>query len=343
MTASPEPYWLKAEDWHTAGEPFRIVHPPSALLATSVPSVAAFRQSIMATPDHPLDVLRRTLCLEPRGHADMYGCFLLPPAEGAHLAVLFWHKDGFSTACGHGTIALGAWAVHHGIIEAKEGVNEVVIDVPSGRVKAEVTVKDGRTEHVDFVNVPGYVLRQNVKVESAGAEVDLAFAGAVYASLPSPMSVTPGNYETLIALARKIKHELAPNGAKIYGDYDLYGVIFYENMPLDSEQQTTALQVLRQRNMTVFADGEVDRSPCGSGTAARVACLLARGEMDKGTTLVHDSIVGTTFHATIDRQANSPTEFPGCVARVRGTSNIVARSDFYIDPGDPVYPGFCFR
>lgn len=339
---SHEPYWLKAEDWHTAGEPFRIVRPPASMLPASIPSVGDFRQQVMSQGAHPLNTLRKTLCLEPRGHADMYGCFLLPAAEGAHFGVLFWHKDGFSTACGHGTIALGAWAVHHGIVEAQEGVNEVVIDVPSGRVRAEVHMKDGRVEHTDFVSVPSYVLRRGLPV--LDVKVDLAFAGAVYATMPSPLVVRPENHEALISFARQLKYELAPNDMAIYGAYDLYGVIFYEDLPPETHAEARGEgDQIRQRNVTIFADGELDRSPCGSGTAARVACLLAEGKMKEDSVLTHESIVGTTFRAVVDKKVDSPTEFPGCVARVRGRANLVAKSEFYIDPEDPVYPGFCFR
>lgn len=341
-TTSNEPYWIKAEDWHTAGEPFRIVRPPASMLPSSIPSVGEFRQKVVSTNNHPLNTLRKTLCLEPRGHADMYGCFLLPPAEGAHFGVLFWHKDGFSTACGHGTIALGSWAVHHNIITPKNGVNEVIIDVPSGRVKAEVYMKDGRVQYTDFVSVLSYVLKRDVGV--LDKKVDLCFAGAVYATMPSPFKVRPENHDALISCARQIKAELAPNDMAIYGAYDLYGVIFYEDLPPDSRAEAHGEgNMIRQRNVTVFADGEVDRSPCGSGTAGRVACLLAEGRMKEGSVLIHESIVGTTFRATIDGQADSPTEFPGCVARVRGRANLSGRGEFYIDPEDPVYPGFCFR
>src|SRR5690606_20784044 len=103
-----------------------------------------------ARADAGIDAVRRLLCHEPRGHADMYGCFLVPPDDdGAHLGVLFWHKDGYSTACGHGTIALGVWAVETGRVDAEpDGDTEVVIDVPSGRVTARVTCRGGAVEQV---------------------------------------------------------------------------------------------------------------------------------------------------------------------------------------------------
>src|SRR5215475_10675418 len=132
---------VSTTDYHTAGEPFRIVaEPPVAL-----PGVTVADRRVRALNSPAAQGLRQLLCLEPRGHADMYGGFLVPAdGEGAHLGVLFWHKDGFSTACGHGTIALGAWAVDTGLVDAPaDGETEVVIDVPSGRVAARVRTRGG--------------------------------------------------------------------------------------------------------------------------------------------------------------------------------------------------------
>src|SRR5690242_20126025 len=151
--------WLETEDWHTAGEPFRIVDqlPPGSL--PDEYTVADRRFAILKSPNHPLDILRQQLCHEPRGHADMYGGFITPPNDsGAHFGVLFWHAEGFSTACGHGTIALGYWAVAKGMVKAPEGdgVVDVVVDVPSGRVVATVAIRQGKPVHADFVNVLSY-------------------------------------------------------------------------------------------------------------------------------------------------------------------------------------------
>src|SRR4051812_47707496 len=135
-------------DYHTAGEPFRIV-------LDGVPDIAGAtvrdrRETAGASAE--IDAVRRLLCHEPRGHADMYGCFVVPPDDdGADLGVLFWHKDGFSTACGHGTIALGAWAVDSGRVAAPDdGEVDVTIDVPSGRVVARVTMEGGTVAAVGF-------------------------------------------------------------------------------------------------------------------------------------------------------------------------------------------------
>lgn len=341
----PDTYWIETEDWHTAGEPFRIVSRLPTACETTGRTVAERRQNVMAVTDHPLDMLRRTLCHEPRGHADMYGGFIVPPNDqGAILGVMFFHKDGFSTACGHGTIALGCWALAHGLVESPaggEGVVDVPIDVPSGRVVAKVAVTGGKVTHVDFISVASYQIAKDVTVSlpSPSASVNLAFGGAVYATLPASsvgLVVEKRYYDDFVRIGRQIKAELGTRGH--HGDYDLYGVIFYDEVP------SQAADIVRQRNVTVFADGEIDRSPCGSGTAARVAILLASGRLDTTTSLVHDSIVDTTFEARIQSvNESSPTDFPSCIPRVRGLAHLTGRHSFFIDPSDPVYPGFVFR
>ena len=252
-----------------------------------------------AIEDPEVQALRAVLCSEPRGHADMYGGFVVPPDDdGADLGVLFWHKDGFSTACGHGTIALGVWAVETGRVQAPEtGSVDVVIDVPSGRVTARVHCEDARVVAVDFVNVPSWVVARDVPVTTSRGEasVTVAYGGAIYATLPAEqlgLSVTPEHLGDLIALGREIKwalndsaHAVHPTDPRLNG---VYGTILYDELGDDDAQ-------VHQRNVTVFADGEVDRSPCGSGTCARLAVLAADGRLSDGRVLRHDSIVGSTF------------------------------------------------
>ena len=301
-------------DYHTAGEPFRIV--TSGVSEVPGRTVRERRERAPSIAD--VDFVRRLLCHEPRGHADMYGCFLVPPDDaGAQLGVLFWHKDGYSTACGHGTIALGAWAVESGLVKAPlDGEVEVVIDVPSGRVTARVEVRGGQVQSVTFRNVPAYVVAR--AVDAGGLQVDLAYGGALYASVTAAslgLKVEPDCMTELIAAGRAVKRALS--------DRDVYGTIFYEE-----------LGPLHQRNVTVFADGEVDRSPCGSGTSARCALL----ELKPGEVLRHDSIIGTTFTA---RVVGSTPE--GVITEVEGTAFRTGEHRFLLDPRDTLGTGFVLR
>ncbi|MEV1242082.1 proline racemase family protein [Nonomuraea sp. NPDC050022] len=315
-------------DYHTAGEPFRIVTGG----APDIPGATVLERRA-AAPDGPAERVRRLLCHEPRGHADMYGCFLVPPDDpGAHFGALFWHKDGYSTACGHGTIALGVHAVREGLVEADPGgETDVVVDVPSGRVTARVRGSRDRVESVTFVNVPSYAIARALPV--AGVEVDLAYGGAIYATLPASavgLSVEAGSLTEFVGHGRRIKAALAghpatrhPSDERLSG---VYGVIFYEDVPGDGPHQ---------RNVTVFADGEVDRSPCGSGTAARLALLYDDGHQGP---LIHTGIAGGTFVATVGKVTDQ-----GVVAEIEGMAYRTGRHTFELDPEDPLGTGFVLR
>lgn len=330
-------------DFHTAGEPFRIVIDAGVPLAGD--TVAERRMHAMA-PGSRLDDLRKVLCFEPRGHADMYGGFITPPDDdGADFGVLFWHKDGFSTACGHGTIALGAWAVETGLVAAPDtGARDVVIDVPSGRVTARVHTKAGLVTSVDFVNVPSYVLATAVPVATSRGDVtvDVSYGGAIYAQLDAAsvgLSIEPRNIDALIALGREIKWALNdaavaqhPGDPRLSG---VYGTILFEQ--LDAAPHT-----ITQRNVTVFADGQVDRSPCGSGTAARIATLAAMGSMRNEDVLLHDSIVDSRFTGSI-RSRTRVHSRDAVVPQVTGMAYRTGESTFTVDPRDPLIPGFVLR
>ena len=332
------PFELDAVDYHTAGEPFRIVSVGAPAIAGS--SVRERRETARTSTE--IDELRKLLCHEPRGHADMYGCFVVPPDdEGAVLGAVFWHKDGYSTACGHGTIALGVWAVNSGRAQAApDGDTELAVDVPSGRVVARVRCSGGEVQRVSFRNVPAYVLARSVPVDTTrgAVEVDVSFGGAIYASLDasSPgLTVTPDAYPELVALGREVKHALDggahsehPSDERLSG---LYGTIIFES-----------LGDLHQRNVTVFADGEVDRSPCGSGTSARLALLHADGLLGPGKTLRHESIVGTEFQGRVVEQVRAEGR-DAVVTEVDGMAFRTGEHRFVLDPRDPLGTGFVLR
>jgi proline racemase len=313
---------IVTSDWHTAGEPFRIVLDG----APEIAGATVAERRVCAMTDPAVDGMRRLLCHEPRGHADMYGGFLVPPDDdGADLGVLFWHKDGFSTACGHGTIALGVWAVRTGRVTADpDGETDVVVDVPSGRVTARVRCRAGRIEAVGFRNVPSSVVARGLDVD--GVRVDVAFGGALYASVPAAafgLRVTPGDLPELITAGRRVKAALDGTDVARWAPDErlsgIYGTILWEELGPG-----------HQRNVAVFADGEVDRSPCGSGTCARVA--LVDGP------LRHESIVGTTFEARI---ADRVPE--GVVVEVTGMAYPTGEHRFLLDPDDPLGAGFVLR
>ena len=277
----------------------------------------------------------------------MYGGFITPPDDpGADFGVLFWHKDGFSTACGHGTIALGVWAVRTGrVMLDPSGTIDVVVDVPSGRVTARVHTDGDRVTAVDFVNVPSYLMHQNIAVDTSRGPVvvDIAFGGAIYAHLEASsvgLQVTPDNYSELIAIGREVKWALNdtpyarhPVDDRLSG---IYGTILFDDLGDDGDGNP------HQRNITVFADGEVDRSPCGSGTCSRVAVLAASGRLTEGRILTHDSIVGTRFHARV-AETVAVGQAPGVIPVVTGMAYPTGEHRFSLDPDDDLGAGFVLR
>jgi proline racemase len=317
-------------DYHTAGEPFRIV-------LDGVPEIAGAtvrerRETARTSED--VDAVRRLLCHEPRGHADMYGCFVAPPDDdGADFGVLFWHKDGYSTACGHGTIALGAWAVDSGRVAVPAGGDgevDVTIDVPSGRVVARVTVAGGAPVGVAFRNVPAFVVARDVP--AGEVTVDVAYGGALYAFVPAArfgLRVAAGDLPALIAAGRAVKGALEGTGVARHPADDrlsgIYGTVLYEPAGEGAE-----------RNVTIFADGEVDRSPCGSATSART---VLRHDADPAlATWTNTSIVDTTFTA---RALGQTAE--GLLTEVAGTAFRTGEHRFTLDPRDPLGTGFVLR
>jgi proline racemase len=281
--------------------------------------------------------VRRLLVHEPRGHADMYGCFVTEPEDdGADLGVVFFHNAGYSTACGHGTIALVTWALESGLLELGAGERRVVVDVPSGRLETVAHVEDRRVARVRFRNVPSFVVARGL--EAGGLTADVAFGGAFYASVEAPAPVEPGSLTRLIELGRQVKRQLEEQREFVHPVEpelrDIYGVIFWQ-------REEDGLPLV-QRNVTVFADGEVDRSPCGSGTSGRLALLDESGELPRGDELRHLSIIGTEFRAWVTGEAEV-AGIPALVTEVEGSAHRTGRHEFVLDPRDPLPDGFFLR
>jgi proline racemase len=328
LTAPPQ---VETVDYHTAGEPFRIVTggvPPLEGGSILEKRRFAFER---------LDAVRRLLVHEPRGHADMYGCFVTEPEDdGGDLGVVFFHNAGYSTACGHGTIALVTWALESGVLPVVEPETRVVVDVPSGRLETVARVEGGAVRAVRFRNVPSFVEAEGLLAE--GLRVDVAFGGAFYASVASPLPVKARSLPDLIELGRALKAGLEGQRPFVHPAEpelrDVYGVVFWERVDFGPP--------LRQRNVTVFADGEVDRSPCGSGTSARLALLDRAGELTRGQELVHEGIVGGEFRGRVvgDAEVAGRT---AVITEVEGSAYRTGAHAFTLDPADPLGEGFLLR
>jgi proline racemase len=317
-------------DYHTAGEPFRIVS--GGVPPLQGRTILEKRRFALEHLDH----VRQLLVNEPRGHADMYGGFVTEPEDsGAQLGVVFFHNAGYSTACGHGTIALVTWAIESAHTPISGPNTEVVVDVPSGRLKTVAVVQKGRVRSVRFRNVPSFVLADSLRIQVAGRNIDtaVAFGGAFYAIVPSDvfeLPIEPAFVPRFIELGREIKAAIEAEREIIHpliADLEgIYGVMFTAG----------------HRNITVFADGEVDRSPCGSGTSARLALLQRRSELRRGTTFMHESVIGSRFASRVigdDRVG----EFPAVITEVEGSAHLTGFHQFVLHPDDPIGTGFLVR
>jgi proline racemase len=334
---------IRTVDYHTAGEPFRIV-------TGGVPELEG--RSVLERrrwARDNLDDVRRLLVNEPRGHADMYGAFVTPPNDDwADLGVVFFHNEGYSTACGHGTIALVTWAIETGRIARgpDDREIEVTVDVPSGRLACRARLDaEGQVEAVRFRNVPSFVLARDVVVRVPRGQVtlDVAFGGAFYGSVdvaalaPEPgLRLGTSDLSELIRLERDLRPAVDRSVQVIHPDEPdldgIYGVIFWER-----------LGPAEQRNVTVFADGEIDRSPCGSGTSARLAILHARGELATGELFRHWSIVDSVFDAWVVAEGPTVGGHPSVITEVEGSAYRTGEALFTLDPRDPLGTGFLLR
>jgi len=329
---------LKTIDAHAAGEPLRLII--SGFPSPHGKTMLAKREWIRTHADH----LRRALMLEPRGHADMYGAILTEPvAPGSHAGVLFMHNEGYSTMCGHGVIAVTTMALERGLLMPGGDGRTIVYDSPAGTIRAratlEASLEETRVARVAFQNVPSFVLHAGliVKLGSRAIRADVAFGGAFYAIVDSEAVGLPIDAAHLSELRRagmEIKHAIEAAHTIVHpldaGLTGIYGTIF-TGPPSDERADL--------RNVTIFADAEVDRSPCGTGTAAVMAVIDAMGLLGTDRPFVHESLIGTRFTGRVTSRTDVG-ELSAIVPEIEGSAWITGEHTFLIDEDDPLCEGF---
>lgn len=323
---------------HTAGEPLRIV--TSGVPFIPGATILERRRWVQENLDH----VRRALMHEPRGHADMYGCYVTPPVTPeADLGVIFMHNEGYSTMCGHGVIALAAVAVSTGMVRATEPETRVGLDTPAGFVEAFVEWDGSQTGRTRFLNVPSFLYMRDLSVNTptfGPLTVDVAFGGAFYAYLEAEqagLAVRPSNYRALVQLGDEVKHAVEEAASVVHPlEPELHGI--YGTIISGPPSAPSA----DQANVCVFADREVDRSPTGTGTAGRIAQLHAMGRLHVGQAFVNESIIGTLFTGRAVEETRVGN-LPAVVPEVAGRGYIVGFSQWLVDPEDPVREGFLLR
>ncbi len=344
----PPPDWtrIRTIEAHTGGEPLRVIVSGFPVLRGD--TILAQRRD--ARENH--DALRKALMWEPRGHADMYGA--LPVAavtDDGDIGVLFLHNEGWSTMCGHGIIALVKVGLECGLFEPRDPT-DIRIDTPAGRVVAAARIVDGRVRSVSFRNVPSFLVSADACVRVPGVAVgsddvrfDLAFGGAFYAYVEATsvgLDLTPDNAGAIIAKGRAIQAAIAREHACVHptGEPDLnflYGVIF-----LAPVTAWPGAEPVDERNVCVFAEGELDRSPTGTGVSGRVAALHAKGRLPLGRTLRVASVLGSVFAVRCLESVAIGQRF-GVVPEVTGSAFLTGTSEFWLDPEDALGAGFLVR
>ncbi len=335
--------WLQIRtiDMHTGGEPLRVI--VAGFPELNGNSVLDYRRYCKENYDH----LRTALMFEPRGHADMYGCILTPPNdEDGDFGVIFLHNEGYSTMCGHAIIALSTLAVEMGWIDVHEGDNILKIDAPCGRITAFAHVNQGKTTGVRFHCVPSFVvgLDRTVEVEGLGqVTYDLAYGGAFYAYVDLEKNqfdfdLSPNAYRALISSGMDIKRAVMHKDKEILHPFEedlsfLYGTIFIGD---------STTPEIDSRNVCIFAEGEVDRCPTGSGVSGRMAIHRARKEIAIGEIMTIESITGSVFKGSVVSEEDYGP-FNAVIPQVEGQAHITGMHTFVIDPIDSMKNGFIMR
>ncbi len=324
---------LTTVDTHTAGEPTRV-------LVAGLPFLRGSMAERRRQLQEEYDSIRTVLMHEPRGHAGMFGAMLMAPADPeADLGVVFMDTGGYLAMCGHGSIGAIAAALATGALERREPETIVVLDTPAGLVRARVETEGGGVGRIALENVPAFLWRSDAEITlgSRRLHVDIAFGGNFFALVPAHrlgLTVEPCRLRDLVRQGMEIRaaideqlevvHPLEPHIDSV----DL--VEIYDEEPEEG---------IDCRNVVVFGDGQVDRSPCGTGTSAKMAALYAAGRLALGEPFVNQSIIGSCFTGRLLRE-ESVGGFSAVVPEIAGHAYVTGLQQFVIDPDDPLKAGF---
>lgn len=326
--------YVKTHDMHTAGEPLRIVTAGFPSLSGS--SVLEKRQYMKEQFDH----YRKLIINEPRGHKDMYGAILLQKnTQNNSFEVIFFHNEGYSTMCGHAIIALGRYVVDSGLVKGISPETEVNFHCPCGLVKTYVDYDGNNVTGVKFHSVPAFVFSLDTKIsvpKMGNINVDISFGGAFYAIVDDKqlgLSLESSSLNDLVYAASTIT-EATKKQVRLHHPLSkdlafLYGTIITDGK--DTEYST--------KNLCVFADKEVDRSPTGSGVTARIALLVKKGLIDINQEKEFQSIIGTSFTGKAVKLTKQ-WQFEAVIVEVSGMAYHTGSHSFYLEDADPLNEGF---
>ncbi|MEE8676697.1 MAG: proline racemase family protein [Oscillospiraceae bacterium] len=322
-------------DSHTMGEPTRII-------LSGFPTI--YGNTMMEKKQYlsrNLDHLRRALILEPRGHADMFGAVVTEPTkpDKADLGVIFMDSGGYLNMCGHGSIGLASVAVDQKLVPVQEPYTRVVLEAPAGIIETQVKVVHGKAVEVTITNVPCFLYRQHVELtlERFGrVTMDISFGGSFFALVNADnlgIALTPDNVPVLVRTGMEILKKINRQENVQHPYLDIHSVDLVEFYGQADKPQASL------KNVVVFGDAQVDRSPCGTGSSAKVATLYRKGKLRLGEDFVYESITGSLFHARVCRETTAG-DFPAVVPQVTGSAYVTGIHEIILDPDDPLKYGF---
>ena len=326
-------------DTHTAGEAARLV-------TAGIPKIPGkdMVEKKQYFIDH-LDDVRKSVMFEPRGHQDMFGAFLLPPTkEEADFGLVFMDTGGYLNMCGHNTIAAVTAAVETGMVDVEEGATEkeVVVETPAGLIYATAKLKDnvGKVKEVSFRNVESFLYKRDVELDVEGVghiKFDISFGGSFFCIISADqlgLEVKPENASKLKEAGLKIRDAINANIEIQHPTLEhIKTVDLVEIYDKPSHPEAT------YKNVVVFGDGNIDRSPCGTGTSAKLATLYAKGELKPGEPFVYESILGTLFKGRIVEERKL-ADFDAVIPEITGSGYILGFSNYVYDPDDSLTYGF---
>lgn len=326
---------LMAIDSHTMGEPTRIVvggvpHVPGKTMADK-----------RAYLEEKMDHIRTSIMHEPRGHRDMFGSILTSPInDDADFGIVFMDGGGYLNMCGHGSIGAVTVAIETGMVPAVEPETNVTFDAPAGLIKARAAVEKGVVKSVTIRNVPAFLYKENVTVDVPGLgniKLDISFGGSFFALVDVKelgLKVCPQNVDQLIkagmAIMKAANEQIHIEHPELKHIKTIDLVEIYDQ-PTHPEAH--------YKNVVIFGDGQADRSPCGTGTSAKMAALYAKRKLALNQEFVYESIIGTLFRGRLVETAQVG-EFAAVVPEITGSAYITGFNQFVIDPNDPVKHGF---
>ena len=326
---------ITAIDTHTEGNPERVVTGG----IPSIPGKTMLEKSKYARDN--LDDLRSLLVHEPRGHSNMYAALLVPPTlEEADIGVLYLEPGGYVTMCGHGTIAVCTVLIETGIIEARGPETDIALDTPAGLVRARITVKDGRAEAVTLRNVPSFLYKKDIELEVSGVgllKMDIAYGGNFYAIVEVErvgLELKTENINQLISVGTQIWQTVNERVEIHHPLEPQIDCINYVEFCAPATHPKATL-----KNAVVVPPAGMDRSPCGTGTCAKMATLYSKGELGLKEKFVHESIIGTLFYGELLAETKVGP-YVAVVPTIRGSAYITGIHQFLVDPNDPFPEGF---